>query len=310
MIQPPNRKRTARALPPKAPSSARAPSVAIFTLPKPFTNPHINLIQRNAISSWKALGSQVETVLLGSDSGIEETAKEFGAKYAGEVKCNEHGTPLIGDAFQLASQLSDADVLVYCNCDVMLFPDLCQTLEIICNDDRMTDFVAFGRRTNLCVLKEINFEDEHHLNDLMHNASLHGVKAPVVCKEYFAFTRGLFANVPDFAVGRGNWDNWMIANTKAQNIPVVNVSDSVTAIHQEHNYAHLNTSRLNCYVSGQEARENQKLAGGKNVIGGSTGTWRVGCDGLQKIRGSWLNTSFWLDFHRFARMVARLPFQR
>ena len=30
--------------------------LTIFTAPKPFTDPHINLIQRNALRSWLALG--------------------------------------------------------------------------------------------------------------------------------------------------------------------------------------------------------------------------------------------------------------
>ena len=102
----------------------------------------------------------------------------------------------------------------------------------------------------------------------------------------------------------------MIANAKSNRIPVIDISNRVTAIHQDHDYRHLKTTRLNCYVSGEEARRNQKLAGGKNVIAGSTGTWCCGPEGLRKIYVSWMNRAFWLDFHRFARMVARLPFQR
>ncbi len=32
------------------------PALTLFTAPKPFTNPHIALIQRNAFRSWQALG--------------------------------------------------------------------------------------------------------------------------------------------------------------------------------------------------------------------------------------------------------------
>jgi len=38
--------------------------LAIFTAPKPFTNPHIRIIQRNAIRSWQALGDEVEVWLV------------------------------------------------------------------------------------------------------------------------------------------------------------------------------------------------------------------------------------------------------
>lgn len=286
------------------------PSVAIFGLPKPYTEPHTRLIQRNSIASWMRLSPNVEVILLGNEDGIEDTAKEFGAKHSGEIRANEFGTPLLSDAFKIASELSEADVLVYCNCDVILANDLIQTIHLIQADPQIDSFVAFGRRTDLKVEREINFKCEDDVKKLLTEAHIHGRPAPVVCKEYFAYTRDLFQQIPEFAVGRGNWDNWMIANTKTLGIPVINVSKMVSIIHQDHDYLHLNRTRLSCYVSGDEAKRNQELAGGKNIVSGSTGTWSLGPDGLKKMRASWLNRSFWWDLPRFARMVARLPFQR
>ena len=39
-----------------APLSDVPSTITIFTAPKPFTDPHIDLIQRNAIRSWRDLG--------------------------------------------------------------------------------------------------------------------------------------------------------------------------------------------------------------------------------------------------------------
>ena len=36
------------------------PFLTIFSVPKPFTDPHINLIQRNAIQSWLNIGEGVD----------------------------------------------------------------------------------------------------------------------------------------------------------------------------------------------------------------------------------------------------------
>lgn len=291
-------------------SKTDAPSMAIFGLPKPFTHPHTRLIQRNAIASWCQLGPQVETIILGNEPGIEETAKEFGVKHSGDIRCNEHGTPLLSDAFRLAQEMTDAEIMIYCNCDVILLENLVKTVKILCDTQELKSFVAFGRRTNLDVEESIDFTDRNEIQDLLVKTQSLGKKAPVVCKEYFAFTRDVFRQIPEFAVGRGNWDNWMIANSKTRGIPVVDVTRMVTAIHQNHDYVHLNKSRLNCYVSGDEAKKNQQLAGGKNIVSGSTGTWSLGPYGLKKTRASWLNQSFWMDFHRFTRMVVRLPFDR
>ncbi len=291
-------------------SNVDAPSIAIFGLPKPFTHPHTRLIQRNALASWRQLGPQVETILLGNDAGIAETAKEFEIKHSGEIRSNEHGTPLLSDAFRKVREMTDADILMYCNCDVILLDDLVKTIKILRSSSQVKSFVAFGRRTNLRVEREIDVSDRNDLRTLLADTKSKGRMAPVVCKEYFAFTRDIFQEIPDFAVGRGNWDNWMIANTKSLGLPVIDVSKMVTAIHQDHDYLHLKKSRLNCYVSGDEAKRNQKLAGGKNIVSGSTGTWSLGPCGLEKTRASWLNRTFWMDFHRFARMIVRLPFER
>ena len=48
------------------------PTLTLFTSPKPFTNPHIAVIQRNAIRSWLNLGAEVEVLLLGEEEGLAE----------------------------------------------------------------------------------------------------------------------------------------------------------------------------------------------------------------------------------------------
>ena len=45
------------------------PFLTVFTAPKPFTNPRINIIQKNAIQSWMRL-KDVEIILIGDEAGI------------------------------------------------------------------------------------------------------------------------------------------------------------------------------------------------------------------------------------------------
>jgi len=49
-------------------------NITIFTAPKPFSDPHINIIQRNAVRSWKMLGPDAEVLLIGDENGIKEEA--------------------------------------------------------------------------------------------------------------------------------------------------------------------------------------------------------------------------------------------
>ena len=80
--------------------------LTVFSTPKPFTNPHIAAIQRNAIQSWCHLGSQVDVLLVGEEAGVCEVAAEYGVKVISHVDRNESGTPLVNSIFSLAREAS------------------------------------------------------------------------------------------------------------------------------------------------------------------------------------------------------------
>ena len=76
--------------------------LTIFSAPKPFTDPHIAIIQRNAIGSWMRL-PETEVFLVGEESGMAETAREFGVRHLPNVARNPEGTPLVSSIFSLAT---------------------------------------------------------------------------------------------------------------------------------------------------------------------------------------------------------------
>jgi hypothetical protein len=84
------------------------PLITLFTCPKPFTNPHIAMIQRNAIRSWKELGDRVEIVLLGEEDGLAEAAQELGVRHIPEIKRNDQNTPLLSSLFANARNVNRA----------------------------------------------------------------------------------------------------------------------------------------------------------------------------------------------------------
>ena len=109
-------------------SRGSSTALTIFTAPKPFgENPHIDLIQRNAIRSWKHLSddrANVEVVLLGSEAGVADVAKELDVTHLPGLEYNEQGTPIVSSAFELVRQYATSPLLAYCNADVILFKDL------------------------------------------------------------------------------------------------------------------------------------------------------------------------------------------
>ena len=129
--------------------------LTIFTAPKPFTNPHIAMIQRNAIRSWLELGPQVEVLLIGEEAGLAETAAEFGIRCLPEVERNAQGTPLVSSIFDLARRDSASPLLAYVNADILLLPDF---LEAACQVAALSrGFLVVGQRWDLDVRQPVDF---------------------------------------------------------------------------------------------------------------------------------------------------------
>jgi len=233
------------------------PSLTIFSAPKPFTEPHITTIQRNAIRSWQHIGEDVDVVLIGNEAGMAEVADEFGVRHLPEVDCNELGTPLVSSIFNLARQASQSPILAYVNADILLMPDFIQAARTV--DSQSNKFVVIGQRWDLDIQNELTFEDgwESRLrSEVLHKGSLH----PPAGSDYFIFPRQLFMDMPDFAIGRAGWDNWAIYHGVSSNWTVISATNEIMIIHQNHDYGHLPGGQQHYDLD--ESRKNASLGGG------------------------------------------------
>jgi hypothetical protein len=235
--------------------------VTIFTAPKPFTNPHIAMIQRNAIRSWKQLGARVEVALIGKEEGIAEAAVELGATQLPDVRCNSLGTPLISSMFDLARQLNSSPLLCSINTDILLLPGFVETSQKIAA--QAEQFLMVGQRWDLDVLEALDFSVgwEERLRSRLHsNGRLH----PRGGSDYFVYPRSCFVHIPEFAIGRAGWDNWMIYEARQRGWPTVDATGAIDIIHQSHDYSHLPNGQPHYRLP--ETSENTRLAGGKRHI--------------------------------------------
>ena len=242
--------------------------LTVFSAPKPFTNPHIDTIQRNAIQSWQHLGPEVETLLVGQEDGMAEAAADYGVPLLAEVKRNEAGTPLVSSIFDLARRASSSPYLAYVNGDILLLPDIVQATRQIAagvadsngsGADPSSPFLLIGQRWDLQVEHLLDFSDgwEARLRGLV---SAQGQLHTPAGSDYFVFPRQAFSEMPDFAIGRAGWDNWMIFYALQQRWPVIDGTPSLMVIHQSHDYSHLPGGRPHYDLA--ESQHNQQIGGG------------------------------------------------
>lgn len=237
------------------------PLVTFFTAPKPFTNPHINIIQRNAIQSWIRLGDKVQVLLLGNDAGVDQVAREFKVIHLPQVRCNEKGTPLISSMFALAREHSSSPFLCIINTDILVMPDMLAGLEQVAA--LYEKFLLVGQRWDVEV-KEPLPDEQGFFDTVSKLIKKHGRLHPPMGSDYFIFPRACFTRVPDFAIGRAGWDNWMIFKARLEGWKVVDSSQDITIAHQDHDYSHL-SGGLPHYRQ-PETTTNVKLAGGNYTI--------------------------------------------
>ncbi len=236
------------------------PLITLFSAPKPFTDPHIALIQRNAIKSWTLL-PDVEVILLGEETGLAEAARELGVKHIPDVARNESGTPLISSMFQLARENSNSDLLCIINADMILMPDFVEAAKQV--KKQKTKFVLLSQRWDLDVTQPIEFTEgwQNRLRSTVHGqGQLHRPAG----SDFFLFPKSCYTDVPDFAIGRAGWDNWMIYKARKEGWPVIDCTPSVMIVHQNHDYSHLPGGQAHHTLP--ETDENIRLAGGEANI--------------------------------------------
>jgi len=237
------------------------PFITIFTAPKAFTDPHINLIQRNAIQSWQKLGEDVQVLMIGDEPGMADFAADTGLQQLPDVTRNEHGTPMVSSIFELAHQNSTAPLLAYVNADIVLMPELVSLARQISGQAQA--FLVVGQRWDLDIREPLEFNpgwEARLVQDMKTRGRLH----PPGGSDYFIFPRNCFTEVPRFAIGRAGWDNWMFYHARSEGWPVIDVSSTLTVIHQDHDYSHLPDGRPHYQMP--ESFDNIRLAGGRRTI--------------------------------------------
>ena len=241
------------------------------------------MIQENAIGSWKRLHDDVQVLLLGDDQGIEAASVRLGVRHLAGLRANKQGTPLVDSIFEGALQAAAFSTMCFVNTDVILLPGMLDTIDKV--QIRFERFLIVGQRWDLWVREPIDFSNgwqDGLVSKLRSQGSLH----PPAGSDYFVFDASQYFQMPPFAIGRAGWDNWMIYEARRARIPVVDASSAITAIHQEHDYAHLPDGKPHYRLP--ESRHNLQLAGGPHTTFTlRDATWEFEDTQLRPHRASW-----------------------
>ena len=234
--------------------------ITIFAIPKAFKG-NIDIIQSNAIRSWTLLRPECEVILFGKDEGTAETALKLGIKHIPDIECNEFGTPLVSSVFSMAQNIASNRLLCYVNADIILLNDFITAIRQV----KAQSYLMVGQRWDFNLNEFVNFADPNWETLLRNRVKAEGQLHPVTGIDYFVFPRGLYRDMPPFAIGRTAWDNWLIFRAREARARVIDGTKVATIIHQNHDYSHHPEGALAVW-QGPEAKRNAELAGGLNHL--------------------------------------------
>ena len=245
--------------------------ITIFSNPRPFTG-EFDLLQRNAIRSWVQLQRDCQVILINDEENTTEAvARELGVEFISVYKSNEFGTPLLDDVFEQVRKLARYDVLAQVNADILLFPDF---VDVLLEQGRRSGpegFLLLGRRWNLEVTEPLDFKQPNWRERLVARARSEGHLHGPSGMDYWVFPKQVPICPPPFCVGRPGMDSWLVFHAKSRGMPVLDATDAITIIHQQHGYPKQRAPHFEV-----ECERNIALAGGRaNMLSLREADWLI-----------------------------------
>lgn len=210
--------------------------ITFLASPKPFAG-EATQNQYNAIRSWQSVHPDAEVILFGDSPGTLEACNALGARYVPDVDVNEYGTPLIHSIFAYGDTYGKHDTQCYVNADIILTPDVIKVISKI----EFPSYLLVGQRIDLGEGVHIDVHDDNwqlNLKQLLaeKKASIH----PPAGSDYFIYKRFVWKDISkQITIGRTGYDNYLIYFCRMNRIPVIDVTQTLTAIHQFHDYKHI-----------------------------------------------------------------------
>jgi hypothetical protein len=249
--------------------------ITLLTTAKPFKGA-ARIRQMNALGSWRRAFPDAQILLFGKGDGYEEAARQVGAERYPDISCNEMGMPRIDAMFACGQKQSGGGPIAYVNCDVILFDDVISAVREI----PFTAFLMISQRWNFDVHETLDFSSVAWREDLRRDVAVRGQLFRYDAIDFFLWQGDVWRDLPPMVVGRGGYDNWLIYSCRARGIPVVDATERVMIVHQNHDYGHVEGGR-DTVMEGPEARRNVELGGGLiHTFKISDSDWRLMKTGL------------------------------
>jgi hypothetical protein len=213
-------------------------------------------------------------ILFCEETDSAEVLRGLDVDYVSDVETNAYGTPLVSAMFKQADTLAASNLLAFVSADIILTQRTIEAAQIAAAWSQ--SFLVVAQRHDVDVRSLLDF-DEHWEERWAAGAVARGKLHSSGAIDLFLYPRGQYEHMPPFAIGRTSYDNWLLWNTVASDIPLIDATGFLTLIHQNHDYVH--AQKIDVW-DGAEARENRKwVKHWTNFYSIAHATWTLNADG-------------------------------
>ena len=195
-------------------------------------------IYGNTIRNWHLLSPDIIPVLFtDEDTSDPKSIAYFAIQQGWYVlpmpATSTEGVPVLRHMFLVAQKKFYTKFYGYANCDILFDQNLTDTLRSLqtsVDEGHIDKLLVVGRRRNWSVGKEVRLRKLSQVGHYAKDSSLFRSDA----QDYFLTTRDGYpwTCIPDFVVGRMGYDNWLVVAALVNKIPVIDATETVTALHQ------------------------------------------------------------------------------
>ena len=204
-------------------------------------------INNRTLYNWARLQPSVQPVLFtetATDSDLTSRATSLGwaVHVAPQLRS---GYPVVSAMFKYCEKIAQKSTqfIGYANSDILFSGDLTVTLKFVADvqsdlstSERETATFVIGKRSTLTPAEYVKHSDDR-AGSQEFTATLNSTSIPRDSRlsiDYFIVSKDTFPwrDVPPFVVGKPGYDNWLVAMAVEWRLRVIDVTQTVPAIHQ------------------------------------------------------------------------------
>lgn len=206
--------------------------LTLFSIAKRFEG-HVGTIQLNALASWRRALPNSKIILFGCEKGTLEACRMHNLDAGGELPRSPCGRYLVSSAFERSRSQAKSRYLCYLNCDIVIGPDFLSAWRSV-DCSRISPFLFSARRRKIAVTEDLTQLDAPGFKRQFHNLKTASRLDSYAAIDMFGFPLEWDFRLPPFAVGEVAWDNWFLRMAVESRVPVIDGSEDLTLLHQEH----------------------------------------------------------------------------